>query len=41
MISDTFTIDIPYVGGDSSSVFGLLVTIFVIVVIKWLIDVLP
>lgn len=41
MISDTFTIDIPYVAGQSSVVFALLATIVVIVVIKWLIDILP
>lgn len=41
MISDTYTINIDYVSGPSTAIFSLLAVIVVIVILKWLIDVLP
>lgn len=41
MITDTFTIDIPYVVGPSTVIFPLLAGIVVVMIVKWLIDILP
>lgn len=41
MITDTVTIDIPYVAGDSTFIFLIVGGVAVLMIIKWIIDILP
>lgn len=41
MFTDTFTIDIPYITGDSTVFFPMIAGLVVVLIIKWIIDILP
>lgn len=40
-MTGTVTIDIPYVMGPSIDIFPLLAGIVVVMIVKWLVDILP
>lgn len=41
MITETFSIEIPYITGQSVIIFPLIASICVVMIVKWLIDILP